>query len=271
MLNDITIGQYFPAKSFIHGLDARFKLLALILYIVIIFLCNSVASLLFLCAFTLFCIISAKVPIKMYFKSIKAILPIIVITALLNVFYVSGGKTLISFWVINITVLGVRKAIFMATRIFLLIIISSVLTYTTTPTQLTDGIESLLKPLKYIGLGNAVHTVAMMMTIALRFIPTLVDETDKLMKAQKARGADFESGGLISRVKALIPILIPLLISSVRRAVELSEAMESRCYSGGKGRTRMKQLKYGFRDIAASGIMIAGLVAVIFLNNVYIF
>lgn len=271
MLKDITIGQYFPINSPIHRLDARFKLLALIAYIVFIFLCDSVASLAYLCVFTLMCITITKVPVKMYLKSLKAILPIIVITALLNVFYVSGGKALVQFWIIKITVLGVRKAVFMASRILLLIIISSALTYTTTPTQLTDGIESLLKPLKYIGLGNAVHTVAMMMTIALRFIPTLVDETDKLMNAQKARGADFESGGLVSRVKAMIPILIPLLISSVRRAVELSEAMESRCYSGGDGRTRMKQLKYDTCDLVATGILAVGLAVVVLLNYVPVF
>lgn len=270
MLNDITIGQYYPISSPVHRLDARNKLLSLIAYIVFIFLCNSVVSLCFLIVFTGFTTAATKVPVKMYLKSLKPILPIIIITALLNIFYVNDGRTLIHFWIINVTVLGIRKAVFMAVRILLMIVVSSVLTYTTTPTQLTDAIESLLKPLKYIGLGTAVHTVAMMMTIALRFIPTLVDETDKLMNAQRARGADFESGGLIARAKALIPILIPLLISSVRRAVELSEAMESRCYTGNGNRTRMKQLRYGICDLYSFLILVLGMTSVILFNNVAI-
>ena len=168
--------------------------------------------------------------------------------AIINLFYGNGGKVLVEVWVIEITTAGISKAVFMAFRILLLIFISSVLTYTTTPNDLTDAIESLLSPLKFIGLKNAVHTLAMMMTIALRFIPTLIEEAEKIMNAQKARGADLESGGLLDRVKALIPILIPLLLSSVRRAYELAEARECRCYNGGEGKTRMKQMRLSLVD-----------------------
>ena len=270
MLKDLTIGQYYPLPSLIHSLDPRLKLVALIAFIVIIFLTNSLASVLFVSLIIFLVIIASKVPIKMYIKNLKTILPIIILTSVLNVFYMSEGETLIKFWVIKITLLGVRKALLMSFRIVTLIILSSVLTYTTTPTLLTDAIESLLSPLRHIGLGGAVHTIAMMMTISLRFIPTLVDETEKLMNAQKARGADFESGSIISRVKALIPILIPLLISSVRRAFELSEAMESRCYTGNALRTRLKQLSFSYRDLLATCVVIISLIFTILFNNLSI-
>jgi energy-coupling factor transport system permease protein len=221
-------------------------------------------------AFIFICLVMSKVPLKMYLKNLKAILPIIIFTAVINVFYGNSGTVLVSFWGLSITTGGILRSIFMATRIMLLIITSSVLTYTTTPNDLTDAIESLLSPLKYVGLKSAVHTLAMMMTIALRFIPTLVEETEKIMNAQKARGADLESGKLIERVKALVPILIPLLISSVRRAYELAEAMECRCYNGGEGRIKMKQLKYSEKDLYAVIIAVAVCAFVIFANGIVI-
>ncbi len=268
MITDITIGQFYPTGSIVHRLDPRVKLLALISYIIFIFITNSFLSLLFITATTLALILLTKVPLKVYLKNIKSIWFIILLTAVLNIFYSEGGAQIVEWWIFDIRWLGVRKAIFMAIRIVSLILISAMLTYTTTPTHLTDAIEKLLSPLKYIGLGNAVHVIAMMMTIALRFIPTLIDETSKLMNAQKARGADFENGGLIKKVKALIPILIPLLISSVRRAFELSEAMESRCYTGSHKRTRMKQLKLSLKDAVAVAFMVVLLSFVIILNYI---
>lgn len=271
MLNDITIGQYYPTGSIIHRLDPRLKIVALVAYIVFIFLAKTALSLAYIAVLTIVLILLTKVPVKTYLKNLKTILPIILITAILNVFYSSDGKVLVDWWIITITKGGIEKAIFIAVRIVILIIASAMLTYTTTPTMLTDAIESLLSPLKHIGLGGAVHTIAMMMTIALRFIPTLIDETDKLMNAQKARGADFESGGILTRVKALIPILIPLLISSIRRALELSEAMESRCYNGSGNRTRMKQLKLSAADYISVFTLIIAFSCVIILNFINIF
>ncbi len=271
MLKEITIGQYYPTNSIVHKLDPRLKLLTLISYIVFIFLAKSFLSLLYVVALTLAIILLTKIPIKTYLKNIKTILPIIIITSILNVLYVNEGATIFKWWVINITTGGISKAIFMAIRIIVLIIASAMLTYTTTPTTLTSAIESLLLPLKHIGLGNAVHTVAMMMTIALRFIPTLIDETEKLMNAQKARGADFDSGSLLSRVKALIPILIPLLISSIRRAFDLSEAMESRCYTGSHTRTRMNVLKLTNNDYVAIPLLTVAFGLVILFNYINLF
>ena len=203
----------------------------------------------------------------MYLKNIKAIIPIILITALLNVFYTSGGKVLVDWWIFTITTDGIYRASFMALRIVLLILSSAVLSYSTSPTSLTGAIESLLSPLKFIGLGGAVHTMAMTMTIALRFIPTLIEETQKIMNAQKARGADLDSGNLVKKVKALLPILIPLLISSVRRAYELAEAMECRCYQGGAGRTKMKLLRYTRNDLLTFFIGAVLVVGVIVLRQ----
>ncbi len=267
MLKDITIGQYYPTASIIHRLDPRFKLLALIAFIISIFIISSFVSLLYLIIVAFALIFLTKVPVLMYLKNLKSILPIIILTAVLNVFYISEGNVLLEWWVLRITDQGISRAVFMALRIIILIISSAMLTYTTTPTQITDALESLLSPLKYIGLGSAVHTVAMIMTIALRFIPTLVDETNKLMNAQKARGADFENGSIIKRVRALIPILIPLLISSVRRAGELAEAMESRCYNTNGNRTRMKQLRFSFIDLIATFIFIVGIALIFIFNN----
>ena len=256
MIKDITFGQYFKANSVIHRLDARLKTFLLIVFIVMLFICKSFATLGIFTALLVSVLILSRVPLGLYLKNLKVIIPIVFLTSLLNLFYTKEGLEIIIFGSISIFTGGIQKALFMALRILLLIVVSSVLTYTTTPNEITDAIERLLKPLKYIGLGNAVHTIAMMMTIALRFIPTLIDETDKIMNAQKARGADMESGGLIQRIKALVPILIPLLISSVRRAYDLAEAMECRCYNGGKGRTRMKQMKLEIRDYISLGITV---------------
>ncbi len=266
MLRDITFGQYYETRSAIHKTDPRIKTVLLILLIVFIFLSENAFSLLLSLIFVFSVLLISKVPLKLYFKNLKAILPILLFTAIINLFYSDGGKVLASFWILEITVGGIYRAVFMTVRIALLIFISSVLTYTTTPNDLTDAIESLLSPLKYIGLKNAVHTLAMMMTIALRFIPTLIEEAEKIMNAQKARGADLENGKLAERVKALIPILIPLLISSVRRAYELAEAMECRCYNGGEGRTRMKQMKTKPLDFAVMGITLIFCAGIIILN-----
>lgn len=251
MVKNFTLGQYFNTTSFIHKLDPRFKIVEIITFIVFVFLAPDFYGLGILAMTTLAVLLISKVPISMYLRNLKPLIAIIILTTLLNIFYVSGGKVLFSWWIFTVTTEGIYRAIFMASRIVLMILISSVLTYTTTPTELTDAIESLLSPLKFIGLGEAVHTLAMMMTIALRFIPTLTDETNKIMSAQKARGADVENGGIVKRIKALMPILIPLLFSSVRRAYELAEAMDCRCYSGGKGRTRMKKLSPSVLDFVA--------------------
>lgn len=269
MLRDITFGQYYESRSVIHKTDPRIKIILLILLIVFIFLAKNGFALGFAVISVLAVMLITKIPIKLYFKNMKAILPVLIFTAVLNLFYGESGKVLLSFWKLQITTDGVSRAVFMATRIILLIFISSALTYTTTPNDLTDAIERLLGPLKYVGLKNAVHTLAMMMTIALRFIPTLIEEAEKIMNAQKARGADLENGKLTERVKALIPILIPLLISSVRRAYELAEAMECRCYNGGEGRTRMKQMHLKGLDFAVFGVALVICGGIITLNILF--
>ena len=266
MIKNFTLGQYFNTASFIHKLDPRFKLVQIITLIVFVFLAPNFIGLGILSAVVLFVLLLSKVPVLMYLRNLKPIIAIIVLTALLNIFYVKEGTVLFDWNFLTITTEGLIKAAFMATRIILMILISSVLTYTTTPTELTDAIESLLSPLKFIGLGEAVHTLAMMMTIALRFIPTLTDETDKIMSAQKARGADIENGGILKRLKALMPILIPLLFSSVRRAYELAEAMDCRCYTGGKGRTRMKKLAPTYRDFISLSFMLIVCASIILLR-----
>ena len=251
MLKDITFGQFYDCVSLLHKTDPRIKIVLMIALIVFIFLAGNMLSLLFASVSVILILALSKVPFKLYLKNMKAILPVLIFTAIINMFY-GEGEAIFSFWIFSLTVDGLLRAIFMALRIALLIFVSSALTYTTTPHDLTDAIESLLKPLKYLGLKNAVHIMAMMMTIALRFIPTLIEEAEKVMNAQKARGADLESGGLIDRIKALIPILIPLLLSAVRRAYELAEAMECRCYNGGEGKTRMKQMRIGICDFWVS-------------------
>ena len=269
MIKDFSLGQYYPQDSLIHKLDPRIKLVLLVAFIVFIFLAFNGFSLLLITLFLFVILLLSKVPLKIYLNNFKVILPIIIFTSILNAIYVTDGNLLISFWVFKIYDQGIYKAIFMSVRIFVLVLASSVLSYTSTPTELTDAIESLLSPLKFIGLGFAVHSLAMMMTIALRFIPTLIEETDKIMSSQKARGASMESGGLLSRVKALMPVLIPLLISAIRRAYELAEAMESRCYNGGKGRVRMKKLTLKLKDYLAVLFSITAFSLVIILNIIF--
>lgn len=264
MLNNITIGQYFPGNSVLHRLDPRVKLILTLLFIVIIFLCQNGLSMGFIILVLVFLIFLSQVPLKTVLKSLKPIIPIIIITSLLNAFYLKG-QVLFKIGFITVYKEGVIFGAFIVIRIACLIVSSSLLTYTTTPTSLTDGLERLLSPLKVFKLK--VHELAMMMTIALRFVPTLIEETDKIMNAQRARGADFESGNLIKRIKSLIPIIIPLFISSFRRAHDLAEAMECRCYRGGEGRTRMTRLKASHLDVLAVisiGILAAG---VLLLNT----
>lgn len=270
MLKDITFGQYVETGSPIHRADPRVKMVLLILAVVFIFLSGNLFSLILSLIFVFTVALVSRVPLKMYFKNLKAILPIIILTTVFNMFYGSEeSQVLVSFWKLSITYDGLYRAFFMALRIILMIVISSSLTYTTTPNDLTDGIEKLLSPLKFIGLKNAVHTLALMMTIALRFIPTLVEEAEKIMNAQKARGADLESGSLKERIKALIPILIPLLLSSVRRAYELAEAMECRCYNGGEGKTRMKQLRLSITDFYLIVFSLFFFAGIILLNTFF--
>lgn len=266
MLKDITFGQYYESNSPIHRVDPRTKLLLLIVLMVFLFLADNFFGIGLFAVFFMMSAIMSRIPIKMFLKNIKAIWMILLFTAVLNLFYTASGDVLFEFWVLKVTTGGIYRALFMAIRIILLILLSSLLTYTTTPNDLTDGIESLLSPLRFLGLKNAVHTLAMMMTIALRFIPTLVEETEKIMNAQKARGADLENGKLLERIRALIPILIPLLLSAIRRAYELAEAMECRCYNGGEGRIRMKQLRFSVLDAVAGVFGIAVCAGIILFN-----
>lgn len=266
MISDFTLGQYYPSKSVVHKIDPRVKIIFLIVTIVLIYCTSNIFSLGFISLTVLTILLVTKVPFSTYFKNLKIILPILVFTFFVNLFYMGDGNVLIEFLIFKITDEGIYRSVFMAVRLVMLILISSSLTYTTTPNELTDALESLLAPLKYIGLGNAVHVMFLMMTIALRFIPTLAEETEKIINAQKARGADFESGRLTERVKAIIPIIIPLLISSVRRAYDLAEAMESRCYNGGKGKTRMNVLRLRRLDYFIFGIMLLITGGVILIN-----
>ena len=249
MISDITLGQYFPGKSPIHRLDPRTKIIIAIAFIVGIFMANTVAALLLVTAMTVIIVSVSKISFKVILKGLKPIIFILIFTSVLNILMTKGtSEPLVSFWVITVYYEGIVRAFFMAYRVVVLIIVTSMfLTYTTSPISLTDGIESLLKPLKLIKVP--VHVFAMMMTIALRFIPTLIEETEKIMNAQKSRGADFSSGGLIKRAKALIPILIPLLVSSFKRAEELAIAMECRCYRGDKNRTKLVKLTYRLVDL----------------------
>ncbi|CCJ33278.1 energy-coupling factor transporter transmembrane component T family protein [Caloramator australicus] len=255
MIKDITIGQYLPGDSFIHKLDPRVKILLAFLYIILIFLINNFYGYLVVIAFTLLVVMLAKIPIKYLFNGIKGVIWLIIFTAVLNATLTPGKVIFKLFNLIPFTDKGIDLALFMSMRLILLIVGTSVLTLTTSPISLTDGIERLLNPFKKIGVPA--HELAMMMTIALRFIPTLLDETDKIMKAQMARGADFDSGGIIKKAKNLIPVLVPLFISAFRRADELALAMEARCYRGGENRTRMKQLKTDKRDYIAIAAFIA--------------
>ena len=249
MLRDITIGQYYPAPSKIHALDPRIKLIATLIYIISLFVANDFISYVFIVACLGIVIQMSKVPLKFMLRGIKGIFVIIIFTTVLNLFTTKGTVELVHIGFLTITLEGVLMAIKMCVRLILLIVGSSVLTLTTTPIQLTDGLEYLLKPFKKIGVPS--HEIAMMMTIALRFIPTLLDETDKIMKAQQARGADFETGNLIQKAKSLVPILVPLFISAFRRADELAMAMESRCYHGDVNRTRMTEMRFQAADYKA--------------------
>jgi energy-coupling factor transport system permease protein len=251
MIKDITIGQYVPGNSFVHKLDPRVKILISLIYIVDLFIVNSFKGYIFIVLFTIISILISKIQFSYIYKGLKPIFILVIITAVLNIFMTTGVNPPLFKWKFLVVYKeGLVMAAFMAIRLIFLIIGTSLLTLTTSPIELTDAIEKLLSPMKKIGVPA--HELAMMMTIALRFIPTLMDETDKIMKAQMARGADFQSGNIIQRAKNLIPILVPLFISSFRRADELAMAMEARCYTGGEGRTRMKQLKLTNRDFVAS-------------------
>lgn len=266
MIRDITLGQYYPGNSWIHRLDPRVKILATILYIVALFVVKDFIG--FATAFVGLVAVTAisKVPVSFIMRGLKPVFLIILFTFVINMFMIKG-EVLVSLWFLEITREGLRTAVFMGVRLVLLIIGSSLLTLTTKPISLTDGIEALLSPFRRFGLPA--HELAMMMTIALRFIPTLLEETDKIMKAQQARGADFESGNIINRAKALIPILVPLFISAFRIAQELAMAMEARCYGGSVKRTRMNGMKLCSRDLAASVIFVIFL-ALIVLERIFI-
>ena len=268
MLRDITIGQHFPGNSLVHRFDPRLKILLTILYIVLLFAAANPLGLALSIAWLAVLYKMAKIPMRMIVKSLKPIVPIILFTCVLNLFFVTGqGEPLVQVWVLRIYAEGVRYAILMAVRVITLIAGTSLLTYTTSPIVLTDAIERLLAPFNKIHMP--VHELAMMMTIALRFIPTLVEETDKIMNAQKARGAMLDSGTLKERMHAMIPILIPLFISAFRRADELALAMECRCYHGGEGRTRLKVLKYTKQD-AISCMVCVAVFAAIFATRFFV-
>lgn len=264
MVKDITIGQFFPGNSFIHKLDARAKILACFTLIIFIFICKNFFSMGLMLLFVGLVYLLTKLSPKLMLKSLKPLLPIVLLTSVLQLYYNDTGDVLWSYKKVVITDGGIYTAIFIAVRIITLLVISSVLTYTTSPTDLTDAIERLLSPLKVFKID--IHTFAMMMTIALRFIPTLIDEIDRIMSAQKARGADFESGNLLKRIKALFPIFIPLIISSFKRAFELADAMSCRCYVGGKGRTRLRKMQFSYRDAIAFIITVIICGAIIFMN-----
>lgn len=260
MNRDVTFGQFIPGNSLLHRMDPRVKIVLLCAIIATIFCTFNFYALGLVTAFIIVAILLSGVPLRMYLKSLKVIIIIVVITSLLNIFY-SSGTPIFEFWIFKITLDGIYRAIYVTVRIIALILISSSLTFTTSPTDLTDAIERLMSPLKIFHVK--VHEIAMMMTIALRFIPTLLDETDKIMSAQKARGADMESGNLIQKVKSLIPVLIPLFVSAFRRAYELAVAMECRCYQGGEGRTRMKSLhmkKLDYLSIILMALVVGGVV-----------
>ena len=241
MLKDITLGQYFPGDSPVHRMDPRLKLVLTTAYITVLFIIKGAAAYGFMAVFNIGAVALARLNPKQIVRGLRPMLFIFLFTAVLNMLYIPGERELFSFWVIRVTLEGVYTGAFMVARILLLISVTLLLTYTTSPIMLTDAMERLMGPLKLIRVP--VHELAMMMTIALRFIPNLIEDTDKIMNAQKARGADFESGGLLRRAKALIPLLVPLFVGAFRRADDLAMAMESRCYHGGEGRTRMKQLR----------------------------
>ena len=265
MIRDITIGQYYPAKSVVHRLDPRVKLICTLLYLISLFLFSSIPGYLVATVFLICVIHISKVPFSYIVKGLKPVIMLLMITVLFNLFLTRQGDVLFHAWIFTITEGGLRTAVYMAIRLVYLIIGSPLMTFTTTPNELTDGIEAVLHPLNKIHVP--VHEIAMMMSIALRFIPILLEETDKIMKAQLARGADFESGNILQRAKSMVPILVPLFVSAFRRANDLAMAMEARCYRGGDGRTKMKPLRYKSRDYAAYIIVIAYVVAVVAIGR----
>lgn len=251
-MKDITLGQYFPGDTVVHRLDPRTKILFTVFYIVALFLAKGYVSYGVMLGVLVLCVALSKIKFKVLLRSMRAVIFIVIITALLNLFYTTGAPgeaPLVSWWIFTIYPAGIKAAAFMILRILMLISCTFLLTYTTSPILITDGLERLLSPLKKI--KAPIHELAMMMSIALRFIPTLIEETDKIMSAQKARGANFDTGNLIQKAKALVPLLVPLFISAFRRADELAIAMECRCYHGGEGRTRLRQLKFAAIDYAA--------------------
>lgn len=249
MIKNVTLGQYFPGDSIVHRLDARMKLILVVAVIVLIFIADTLIGNLTVLAFIIFTILLSKVNVKFVLKGLKPLWFILLLTFILNTFFYSGGRELFSLWIIRVSEQGLYNAIRLATRLIFLITATTMLTLTTSPVALTDGLERLMKPLKLVRFP--VHELAMMMTIAMRFIPTLLEETDKIMKAQTARGAEFDSGNVIKKAKGMVPLLVPLFVSAFRRADELAFAMESRCYNGGEGRTRMKILHLHYRDFIA--------------------
>ncbi|MCI6053850.1 energy-coupling factor transporter transmembrane component T [Dysosmobacter sp.] len=265
MLKDITLGQYFPGDTVAHRLDARTKILLVMLYIIALFCAKSFTAYALLAAVLAVCVRVSRVGLRSLVRGLKPVLFIIVFTALLNLFFTPGERYVLEWGFLRVSDTGLRNAVFMVLRIMLLIMGTFLMTYTTSPISLTDGLERLLNWMKRLHVP--VHELAMMMSIALRFIPTLIEETDKIMSAQKARGADFESGGLIQKAKALIPILVPLFISAFRRADELATAMECRCYHGGEGRTKLRVLRYEARDYVALTAGAVILAAVIVMRN----
>nr|WP_278415489.1 energy-coupling factor transporter transmembrane component T [Mediterraneibacter faecis] len=265
MIRDITIGQYYPAQSPIHRLDPRVKIVCTLIFLVSLFVQNSVLGYALAFVFLACMIHVSKVPAKFIGKGLKPIVILLLFTVAMNLFLTRGGAVLFHWGIITITETGLRTSVFMAVRLVLLVAGSSLMTFTTTPNGLTDGLEKLLHPLNRIHVP--VHEISMMMSIALRFIPILLEETDKIMKAQIARGADFESGNIIQRAKAMIPILVPLFVSAFRRANDLAMAMEARCYHGGEGRTKMKPLKYHYQDRLAYAITWGYLIAIVVIGR----
>lgn len=265
MLKDITLGQFFPGDSFIHKMDPRMKLILTFMLIIVVFVTQGFLGLALILAFIAMTVLVSGIKVKFLIRGLKPILFIVMFTFVLNVLFQHGGNIICQLAFIKITDEGLRMAFFLAARLILLVICSQLLTLTTSPIALTDGLETLMRPLKKIHFPA--HEIAMMMSIALRFIPTLMDEANKIQKAQIARGADFESGNLIQRAQAMVPLLVPLFVGSFRRAEELAMAMEARCYHGGNGRTRMRQLKYGHRDWIALAAMTLLLAAILLLNH----
>lgn len=265
-MRDITLGQYFPGNSILHRLDPRAKIILSVIYIVAVFVAKSVSAFVFMVAVSLLLMTISGIPYRIFAKGLRPILYIVIFTTLINIFLTSGDDLVFKWWIFKIYREGIVNAVLMVLRVTLLVSGSGLfLTYTTSPITLTDGLEQLLAPLKHLKLP--VHEFSMMMTIALRFIPTLVEETDKIMNAQKARGADFSSGSLVDRAKALVPILVPLFVSAFKRADELAVAMECRCYRGDDGRTRMNILKFSVRDAFSMFFGAAAVVLIVLLNN----